>query len=716
MIPTSPKPRNPRRSGLLFFFAAITSWLVAACEDQAPPARTESGFNEFIPAYNRYIRDYVAENQAAAAKHLAELESQVPTSSGEELAKLEGKIKAARQENEKWSFRANLGDFLKVSTPAEVPPDLVWQDGMDQPEIGDPAAKKGGSFRRYIPTFPPTIRPFGENSNNSFRSDIYDNIDIPLVTLHPDTLAMIPGIAHKWAVSPDGRTSWFQIDPTARYSDGNPIRAMDYLWFVYVRISDNVVNPYAKQFIRDETAQIATYGDNILSITLPEAKIFAPVIAGALTPSSPSFYQEYGPDYSERYQWRFPPTSGAYEILPGDIVKGASITQTRVKNWWAKDKKYYKYRFNPDKIVSTVVRDESKAFELFRAGELDTALLTLPEFWYEKSEMEPVYKGYIDRVTYYNRYPRLPRGLYLNVSKPLLKEREIRLGIQHAMNWRKIIDVMFRSDFRRLNSFNQGYALFSDPSIVARPFSIDQARAHFASAGFTREGPDGILIRPDGTRLSIAVSYPSMPLYDRMFSILREEARSCGLDLRLDGQEATVAYKKLMQKQHDMAVGSWAIDPVMPDFYQFLHSSNAYDDKGNLKTQTNNVFAWARPDTDALCELVRQGRSIADIRDATGKLQRIMHDEGIFNPAYTTEFIRIGSWRWVRWPDCATTRFSPPVVYDPHDSFVYWIDEKIREETREARREGHAFPESNRVIDTYREITPSSAEEPPAAP
>ena len=36
------------------------------------------------------------------------------------------------------------------------------------------------------------------------------------------------------------------------------------------------------------------------------------------------------------------------------------------------------YRFNPDKIVHTVVRDESKAFELFRAGELDTFLSDAP--------------------------------------------------------------------------------------------------------------------------------------------------------------------------------------------------------------------------------------------------------------------------------------------------------------------------------------------------
>jgi microcin C transport system substrate-binding protein len=361
------------------------------------------------------------------------------------------------------------------------------------------------------------------------------------------------------------------------------------------------------------------------------------------------------------------------------------------------------------------VRDESKAFELFRAGELDTFYLTRPAYWYEKSEMEPVYKGYIERVTFYNRYPKVPLGLYLNVSKPLLNDRNIRIGIQHAMNWQKVIDVMYRGDYQRLNAFNEGYEIFSDPSIRARPFSIDLAREAFRAAGFTTEGRDGILMRPDGTRLSLAITYPSQPVYERIFAILREEAKACGFELRLDGLESTVAYKKEMQKQHEIAFGSWLIQPPVPDFHQFLHSSNAYDEKGNLKPQTNNTFVWARPDTDALCEQVRNARSEKELKDAAWKLQHIIHDEAIFVPGFSVDFVRIGSWRWVRWPDCENTHFSPPVVYDPHESFVFWIDEAMQRETRAARRTGKDFPEITRTVDDYRLTGKPADETQPAA-
>ena len=676
----------------------------AGCRRETPTVGRKLQFEAFVPTYNRYIHDWLLKQQAATKEAEAELQAKLASASGEEKSILEKRAQSLVHEQEKWAYRLSLGDYLKFGQPADVPADLDWQNGQDQPEIGDPRAKKGGTLRRFVPNFPPTIRPFGDNSNNEFRGELYDYIEIPLVGLHPETLAAIPGLASEWALAADGRTVYFRLNPLARYSDGEPIKARDFLVSVYLRVSDNIFNPFGKQYYREEIAQIAVYDDHTLSVSLPETKINALLVAGTLLPSPPHFYSEYGPDYAERYQWRFPPTTGAYEVRPGGIVKGASITQNRVKDWWAKDLKFYRYRFNPDQLINTVIREESKAFELFRAGELDTFYLTRPELWYEKCEINEVYAGYIERTTFFTRYPKLPRGFFLNVRKPPLDDRDVRIGIHHAMNWQKVINVMHRGDYQRLNSFNEGYAIYSDPSIKARPYSIDAARACFARAGYTQEGADGILCKPDGTRLSTSISYPTIPQYDRMFAILREDAKACGLELRLDGLELTVAFKKDMLKQYDMSFGSWVITPPIPDFYAFLHSINAIDAKGNPKPQTNNLFVWARADTDELSDLVRVGRTVEEVRDASWKLQRIIHDEGMFVPSYTVDFIRMANWRWVKWPDCPETRFSPPIVLDPHEVHVLWLDEDARKETLAAQQSGQRFPEVNRTADAYREL------------
>ncbi len=674
--------------------------LIASCNRGTQEVSRALDLESFIPQYNRYIEEWVRSQRDATLAEIAELESNLTTADGEKRELMETQLGSLRRDMEKWDYRLSIGGYFREGNPDEIPGDLVWENGLEQPEIGDPRATKGGVLRQYFLglTYPPTLRPIGDNANHMFRGNLYDDIELPLVSLHPDTMAEIPGVAKEWAESKDGRTLYIRIDPEATYSDGVPIKARDYLVTVYLYVSDNIVNPYAKQYFREEFAQIATLDDRTLAVSLPEPKVFLAGYAGGLRPSAPHFYSEYGPDYTERYQWRFPPTTGAYEVLEDDIVKGSSITQTRVKDWWAKDRKYYQYRYNPDKIVTTLVRDESKAFELFRAGEIDTFIVTRPEFWYEKSEMQPVYDGYIRRATVYNTYPKIPRGLYLNVTKPLLDDRDVRIGIQYAMNWQKVIDVMFRGDYQRLNAFNEGFELFSDPTIRARPFSIGEAREAFQKAGFTQEGSDGILMKPDGTRLSLSVTYAAMPLIDRMMAILREEARACGFDLRLDGLEATVSYRKQMQKQHEMVLGAWNTSLPIPDFHQFLHSTNAFDNKGNPKPQTNNTFVWARPDTDKLSEQLRNAKSLEELADAAAKLQRIMHDEAIFVPGYSTDFMRIAYWRWIRWPDSEFTPFSPRYVYDPHEIHVLWVDEEMKQETMAARRSGKTFPEYNRVF------------------
>ena len=314
--------------------------LAAGCRPDDQEVERKLGFDAFVPLYNRYIHNWLLTSQADTGKAIARVTGELAAAQGETKTILESQIEALRLDQEKWKFRLELGDYLKFGAPSDVPVNLVWENGMDQPEIGDPAATKGGVFRRYIPSFPPTIRPIGENANNSFRGDLYDYIDIPLVGLHPETMEMIPGLAREWATSEDGRTIYFRLNPQATYSDGEPVRARDFLITVFIMVSDNIVNPYSKQYYRENMAQVAMYDDLTLSISLPEAKIYAPAIAGNFEPSSPKFYAEYGPDYSERYQWRFPPTTGAYEVRPEGIVNGVSITQNRVKDWWARAVSY----------------------------------------------------------------------------------------------------------------------------------------------------------------------------------------------------------------------------------------------------------------------------------------------------------------------------------------------------------------------------------------
>lgn len=708
-------PMLLRPLALLLLFLPLSS-----CDKEMEEGERGLKSEAFYARYNRYIVGWLSEKKAEIAVAITEKEAALAEAEDEETKKrLEGSLKELTRELASYEFREGLGDFFAFGDPSEVPADLNWEDGMEQPEIGDPAATKGGTFRYFIPTFPPTLRQIGSNSNNGNRGDLYDNIEVYLVHLHPVTQELIPGIASQWAIGPDNKTVFFRIHPDAKFNDGTPIQAADFLTWARLRLSDHVDAIYFKQAIRESFAQFKVYGPDLLAITMPEEKPLLPYECGSIPPSPTHFYNDFGPDYEERFQWVIPPTTAAYRMKPEDLVKGESITLTRVEDWWLKDSKFYRYRYNVDRISYRVIRDLSKAWELFRAGELDYFPITLPDYYYEKSEIPVVFDGYIERTTWYNQYPRIPWGLYLNTAEKPLDNKMVRRGIAYATNWDKVIDVVFRGDFSRLDGFTSGYSV-TNPEVSARPFSVNRARKAFAEAGYNREDKDGILMNADGERLDIEVTYISIPERTKLMVILKEEARRAGLNLILDGREPTAAYTKSVSKEHQILFSAWQFTPPYPAYYEYFHSRNAYDEKGNRKAQTNNVFSFADERMDQLTEAYRSARNVEELTASALEIQKIVAEEDLFIPGYTNEFSRVATWRWVKWPDVPETRFSPPLTYIPIESYCYWIDMDVKRETLAAKREGTPFPEVERVEEAYRTarsgITKSEEEEMPFQP
>jgi len=592
--------------------------------------------------------------------------------------------------------RLKKPEFFTFATPAELPQDLQWENGMNEAEVGDDNAKKGGTFNNYVPSFPPTLRHLGENGNSSFRSVHYDDVEMGLINLHPDTGNVIPCLAKEWAISADNRTVYFRLHEKATYSDGVPLEADDFFNTFYMQLSEYPQNPFGNQWYSTTYTNITRYDAHTLSITLAEPKVLTPYFV-SITPMPRHFYSEFGPDFEQRYQWRCRPTTGAYAIQPEDVQFGRSVTLTRVKNWWAKDLKYYKNRFNPDRLVYRVVRLQEKAFELFRQDTLDSFSLDVPEYWYERTEIPEVHKGYIQKAKFYNIWPSSSAGLYLNCAKPLLQNRDVRIGICYAINYQKVIDFDLRGDFRRLNSFSEGYPLLGNPPITSREFSPQKAREHFAKAGYTRSGPGGVLMNDQGQTLTMTITHRKAALIDKYMQRLKEEAIKCGLELKLESLDGTAYFQKASQKQHDAVQVAWGSTPPFPDHYQHFHSKDAFMPDGKSpRPNTNNLTSFSNPEMDKYAEAERAAKSIEAMRQAVFAADQIVHDEAIWVPGFEANFYRIGYWRWVKWPK---DTFNAAISQEPYQNHVLWIDEEVKKETLEAMREGKNFPEVERVYD-----------------
>ncbi|MCF7785247.1 MAG: extracellular solute-binding protein [Prosthecobacter sp.] len=606
-------------------------------------------------------------------------------------ADLEAQLTATRE-------RLQHPEYFTFAKPEDIPTDLKWENGMDEPEIGDANAKKGGTMRQYILSFPPTLRILGENGNSSFRGYQYDDVEMALINLHPETGHVIPCIAKEWAVSPDNRTVYFRLDPEATFSDGTPITADDFFTQFYMQLSEYPKNPFGNQWYAENYANITRYDEHTLSISLTEPKPLAPYYVST-TPLSSRFYSEFGPDFEQRYQWRCRPTAGAYVIHEEDIHFGRSVTLSRVKDWWAKDKKFYRNRYNVDHIVYRVVRLQEKVLELFRQGELDVEqlMMGIPEYWYEKLEIPEVFNGYIHKAKFYNIWPGSEAGLWLNLAMPPLNNKEIRLGLCYATNYQKVIDFDLRGDFQRLNTFSQGFPLIGDPPIKARPFDVQIAREHFAKAGYTKQGNDGVLINDKGERLSLTILHRKSEIVQKVMQRLKEEAIKCGLEYKLEGMDSTAYFQKVTQKKHQLASVAFSVTPPIPDHYQGWHSKDAFMEDGKTpRPNTNNLCSFADPRMDKFCEDERHATTIEAIRVASWGADQIIHDEAPWIPAYEQNYYRVAYWRWVQWP---AKTFNVAISELPMSSHVHWIDEDVKRETEAAMRSGKTFPETDLVFD-----------------
>lgn len=574
------------------------------------------------------------------------------------------------------AYYAANPDFFQFRDLSELPADLVWEDGMDQEEFASPDAIRGGTIRSFVPDFPPTIRFVGPNSNHSLRSAYLDTNVVGLIERHPNTGDFYAAVAEAWAIGADQQTVYYRIDPRARFSDGHPVTVDDFFFLFFFMQSEFITAPWYNDFYSLHYESITRYDDHTFAIRL--AQVYPePLEYAGLRPVPEHFYTHFGPDYAEVYQWQFEPTTGPWVVDTDNLRFGEKISLLRVSDWWGDQKKFLRFRHNPDRREFTVISDFDIAFKRFLEGELDLFPLTLPEFWHEKSpSAEAVEKGWIRRFTFYNETPRPSIGIWLNEADPLLADPDIREGLAHAIDFDFVIQSHFRGDYQRLHTHADGFGIFSHPDLRALPYSIEDARAAFARAGFDRPGRDGILRDASGNRLVVSLTSSKGPRSEYL-PLLQRQALKAGVQLNVEVLESTLFFRKVMEKQHQAAQMGWGTSLPYPRFWEGFHSANAN------QPQTNNITNTADPDLDAKIDAYRASVDLDEKIRLAHELLEETHQRNVFIPGYYVPFYRIGAWRWIRFP----SEFDARMSSGPGDLGLYWIDPEIREKTVAARRD-----------------------------
>jgi len=599
---------------------------------------------------------------------------------------------------------------------------LTWDDGSDLEEFGDPEAKKGGTFTYYIPDFPRTLRHLGPDATGGIRGWMLDYVIVPCVAGHPNVSGRgFPGLANRWAVDRATKTMYFDLEKSARWSDGEPVTTDDFVYIFYMMRSPHLNEPWYNNHYRTKYTRLTIYDKHRFSLTAAEYKPDFVVRTGGVYPAPKHFFKDFGPGWLEKYNWRVVPTTGAYTLYEKDIKKVSSVTFTRLTDWWAKDRRFYRQLFNPDRVRLTVIRDPDKQIEAFIRGDLDIYRLDLPKHWYEAlpDDHPLVRSGYICKATFYNQIPRPDRGLWMNSHHPILSNRDVREGLHYASNWDRVAQQYFRGDAVIMNTRSDGYPFRAHPTIMHRKFDPVKAREFFARAGFTKQGPDGVLMNEQGQRLSFTILGYIQDTRDYL-SIIKQDAIQAGVEYNLEILDFATGTKKLHEKQHEIAFAALQRSVEMyPRYWELYHGSNAYEDaylgpdgtyvekasQGTpnpkpvkLRPNTNNSTSTFIPELDRLIEQYDRAETLDEMKALTVPIEEIIHHDASWMPAHAFPFFREGYWRWVRWPK----DFNVREAREAYEFYVQWIDTELEAEVKAAQKEGRTFEPQVLVFDKYK--------------
>lgn len=575
---------------------------------------------------------------------------------------------------------------------ASLPKGLSWQTQTEFTSIASKDAQPGGTVTDFLLAFPLTLRQVGPDSNGGFRAALDANA-LGLTTIHPNEDVYIPVLATHWAFAKDKKTVFYKLNPKARWSDGKPVTAEDFVYTREFMTSPHIIAPWYNEYYSKEISNVAAYkdadGTEIVAITLPQAKPDM-LFYTNLKPLPRHFYK-LDKNFVKDYNWKIAPNTGPYQITK--LRKGKYITFERKKDWWANELPWFKNRFNVKRIKYKVIRDMNVAFENLKKGNIDYMSIPFPDYWHEKTKDQAFENGYIHKMQAYNDAPRSDYVMVLNQSLDIFKDKNVRLAFHHAMNVDKVINQVLRGDYKRLQGISRGYGKYTNEAIRARPFDIKKADQLLDKAGWKTRNGDGIRVK-NGRTLSATISFGQANISPRLV-VLKEEAKKVGIELKLKQMDPAALWKSYLEKQHEIAFVSWGTG-YRPQYWGMYHSANAN------KTQTNNFSNTALPKLDKHIESYRSSQDEKERVKHAHAIQKIIHDEATQIPLFEVPYFRLAYWGWIKFPNPPSTKLTDGFEhFDPSTGGTHWVDKKAKKEINKAKRSRKKLKPVTRIERAY---------------
>jgi oligopeptide transport system substrate-binding protein len=438
-----------------------------------------------------------------------------------------------------------------------------------------------------------------------------------LVHKDGETLEPRPGVAKSWDISADGRVYTFYLRKDARWSNGDPHNAHDYVWSWWRALQPALGNLYAymyfpianaKAYYDGEISDFSQVGvkaldDYILQVILTEPiPYFLQLLDHYSTyPVHRATVEKFGTADQRGTRWTFEGNivgNGAFQLKEWKINR--RITVERNPFYWdAANVRLNQVVFYPTENVTTEER-------MFRAGQLHYSGIPSDKIQAYSQSDDPSLRIQPYLGVYFYR---------LNVDKPQLSDKRVRRALGMAINRDQLVSQITKGGqipaYTITPPGTMGYYPESDLT-----FDPEAAKKLLAEAGY----PNGegfptteILYNTSEGHRKIAVALQQM------------WKKHLNIDVVLLNQEWKVYLDTVSNHHYEIARAGWIGDYVDPNNFLDMFLCNG----GNNRTR------WCNNEYDQIIlQQVPKAKTHQQRLDLFQKAENILLDEMPVIPIY----------------------------------------------------------------------------------
>lgn len=559
---------------------------------------------------------------------------------------------------------------------AETFPKEGWVSTPDP--IASPQAVKGGTLSLWVGGYPKSLNYYLDQNTATEAS--FALMYEPLLGGNSLTRQQEPLLARSWTISDDGKVFTFELDPRARWSDGQPITAEDVEWTFNIARDPKSMTGQIQSSL-EQFDRVEVLSPLIVRFFAKEVSFLNIYRVGGI-PILPKHAFEMM-DFN-KINFEFPVVSGPYRIE--EIKEGASLTMSRNPSWWRRNDPSVRGKYNFDRLKQVFYSDRNDAYAAFRKRLFDFYPVYTSHLWNNQTSGEQFEKNWIVKQKVFNHQPRMLQGYALNLQRDVFKDVRVRRALALLFDRQRMNRTLMYNAYAMHRSYFEDVYDAQHPNPYPEiQFDPEKAGQLLDEAGWVVNPATGI--REKNGKLLAFTFLQRSATEGKFLSIFNEALAKAGVKMTIDRKDWAAWNRDVDEKNFDMTVAVWG--PSYPKNPRNLWASEEAD-----RPASPNYTGFKNEQVDALIKQFDVEFDPEVRREILRQIDQILVEQSPYILQWYPNNVRLLYWNKFGTPVTVLDKYG-----DEKAALAYWWQDPDRNaELEEAVENGLPLPAEPAVI------------------